>query len=88
MKRKPTNSGKRWSAFDLKSLKDLIKSHTPTHMIATKLKRTMDSIYAKTSEMHLSLKPAMATARRHAHAHHGHMSRSMSRSKSSRSKGW
>lgn len=84
MKRKPTNSGKRWSAFDLKHLKDLIKNSTPTHMIATKLKRTLDSIYAKTSEMHLSLKHAPV---RHAHAGHGH-SRSMSRSKSSRSKGW
>jgi hypothetical protein len=84
MKRKPTNSGKRWSTFDLKHLKDMIKKHTPTQKIASELKRTMDAIYAKTSEMHLSLKPAMATAR-----HHGHMSRShVSKGRSSRSKGW
>ncbi len=84
MKRKPTNSGKRWSSFDLKHLKELIKLSTPTHKIATKLKRTLDAIYAKTSEMHLSLKHAPV---RHAHASHGHMSR-MSKGKSSRSKGW
>ncbi len=70
MMKKPSNSGKRWSKLDLKTLKDHIKLHTPTHKIATSLKRTLDAIYAKTSELHLSLKPAKV--RRHAHAHHGH----------------
>lgn len=62
MKTKPQNSGKPWSPRDMQMLKDDVKRHTPTRTIAMHLKRTMDAIYAKASEMHLSLKsgPRMA----------------------------
>ncbi len=86
MKSSAKNSGKRWSSFDLKHLKDLIRGRTPTQSIATQLKRTLDSIYAKASEMHLSLKHVKAGG--HAHAHHGHMSKGMSRGGSSRGSKW
>jgi len=63
MTKKPQNSGKPWSPSDMKRLKDDVKRHTPTSLIAMHLKRTVDSIYAKASELHLSLRPAP----RHAH---------------------
>ncbi len=63
MTKKPQNSGKPWSPADMKRLKDDVKRHTPTSMIAMHLKRTVDSIYAKASELHLSLRPTL----RHAH---------------------
>jgi hypothetical protein len=56
MNTKPQNSGKVWSPHDMQVLRDGVKRHTPTRMIATHLKRTVDAIYAKASEMHLSLK--------------------------------
>lgn len=58
MNRKPQNSGKPWSPNDMKMLKDDVRHHTPTRTIAMHLKRTVDAIYAKASEMHLSLRPA------------------------------
>ena len=57
MKRKPLNSGKPWSPNDMKRLKEDIKHHTPARMIALHLKRTVDSIYAKASAMHMTLRP-------------------------------
>lgn len=67
MTKKPVNSGKRWSPDDMKMLKDDAKRHTPASKIATHLKRTVDSIYAKASELHLSLKGSP----RHAHVSRG-----------------
>ncbi len=63
MTKKPQNSGKPWSPDDMKRLKDDIRQHTPASKIAMHLKRTVDSIYAKCSELHLSLKGTP----RHAH---------------------
>ncbi len=60
MKTKPQNSGKPWSPSDMEMLKGDVKRHTPTRMIAMHLKRTVDSIYAKASELHLSLRPRTA----------------------------
>ncbi len=63
MMKKPSNSGKPWSPSDLKLLKEDIKRHTPTRKIATHLKRTLDAVYAKASEMHVSLRgPTMRPA--------------------------
>ena len=42
----------------MKLLKDEVRHHTPTSMIAMHLKRTVEAIYAKASEMHLSLRMA------------------------------
>jgi hypothetical protein len=58
MNTRPQNSGKPWSPRDMQVLKDDVKRHTPARMIAMHLKRTVDAIYAKASEMHLSLKAA------------------------------
>ncbi len=63
MKRKPLNAGKPWSPSDMKRLKDDIRHHTPARMIALHLKRTVDSIYAKASAMHMTLRPAHSTVR-------------------------
>ena len=69
MNTKPQNSGKPWTLHDMQMLKDDVKRHTPTRMIAMHLKRTVDAIYAKASEMHLSLKtstrPTHATSMAH-----------------------
>ncbi len=62
MKTKPQNSGKPWSPRDMEMLKGDIKRHTPTPKIAMHLKRTVDAIYAKASELHLSLKSTPRTA--------------------------
>lgn len=62
MTKKPQNSGKPWSPSDMKRLKDDVKHHTPTRTIAMHLKRTVDAVYAKASEMHLSLKAATQPA--------------------------
>ncbi len=56
MKTRPQNSGKPWSPRDMDMLKGDVKRHTPTRMIAMHLKRTVDAVYAKASEMHLSLR--------------------------------
>lgn len=52
----PKNAGKPWSTHDVQMLRDDVKRHTPTILIARHLKRTVDAIYAKASEMHLSLR--------------------------------
>jgi len=66
MNKKPLNSGKPWTPSDVKLLKEDIRHHTPTRKIATHLKRTVDAIYDKCSELHLSLRytPRMAVASR------------------------
>lgn len=62
MNTRPQNSRKPWTLHDMQMLKDDVKRHTPARMIAMHLKRTVDAIYSKASEMHLSLKssPRMA----------------------------
>ena len=58
MTKKPLNSGKPWTPSDLKLLKNEVRSHTPTRMIAMHLKRSVEAIYAKAANMHLSLRMA------------------------------
>jgi len=55
--KKPLNSGKPWKQEDNKQLKKLAKGDTPTPLIAYKLKRTTEAIYAKAKELNISLKP-------------------------------
>lgn len=57
MARKPTNSGKPWTAGHTKTLKSLAKGNTPTRVIGLKLGRSPDSIYSKASDEGISLKP-------------------------------
>lgn len=53
----PKNAGKRWTAEELKSLKQLAKENTPTRVIALKLGRTPEAVEAKASDESISLKP-------------------------------
>lgn len=53
----PANSGSSWSASDVAMLLKLARENTPTRVIAMKLKRTVDAVYAKAGELGLSLKP-------------------------------
>ena len=51
------NSGKNWSNEDISKLKQLANENTPTRVMGIELGRTPGSIYAKASEIDLSLKP-------------------------------
>jgi hypothetical protein len=57
MAKKPLNNGKAWKQEDNVQLKKLAKGDTPTPLIAYKLKRTTEAIYAKAEELNISLKP-------------------------------
>ena len=46
-----------WSKEDIALLRKLVRENTPTRIIALKLRRTEAAIYAKASELNLSLKP-------------------------------
>lgn len=51
------NSGKEWSAADLKKLEKLANGNTPTGLIAYELKRSKAAIYSKASDEDISLHP-------------------------------
>ncbi len=51
------NSGKSWTASDQSQLQKLAHENTPTRVIGLKLGRTEASVYAKASELDVSLKP-------------------------------
>ncbi len=51
------NSGKPWTPSDVKQLKELAKSNTPTRVAGLKLGRTEAAIYSKASEEGISLAP-------------------------------
>jgi hypothetical protein len=51
------NSGKNWTAADVKQVRDLAKQNTPTRVIGLKTGRTEDAVRAKASEHGISLKP-------------------------------
>jgi len=51
------NSGKPWSGPQEKQLSQLAKHNTPTRVIGLKLQRTEGAIYAKASDLGISLKP-------------------------------
>lgn len=55
---KPTrNTGKSWTAQDVRQLKELAKGNTPTRVIGLKLGRTETAIYGKASSEGISLSP-------------------------------
>jgi len=51
------NSGGPWSAEDIALLRKLARENTPTRVIGLKLGRTEAAIYAKASELGISLDP-------------------------------
>ncbi|NTW30307.1 MAG: hypothetical protein HGB37_02860 [Candidatus Moranbacteria bacterium] len=51
------NSGKAWSAGDIRTLRELAKGNTPTRVIGLELGRTPGSVATKASEKNISLKP-------------------------------
>lgn len=57
MAKLPKNSGKPWSAADVKELKQLAKGNTPTRLIGLKMGRSPDAVQSRASKEGLSLKP-------------------------------
>lgn len=51
------NTGKEWTAEDVKELKKLARQDTPTPVIGLKLGRTPDAVYNRASEEGISLMP-------------------------------
>ena len=51
-----TNTGKRWTATQVKQLRQLASQNTPTRLIGLKLGRTENAVRTKASEKGLSLK--------------------------------
>lgn len=51
------NSGKVWSAADVKQLKQLAAANTPTRVIGLKLGRSESAVYSKASAEEVPLKP-------------------------------
>ena len=51
------NSGKPWTAREIRSIKAMATKNTPTRVIGFFLGRSTNSIYAKASENGISLKP-------------------------------
>ena len=51
------NTGKPWSAADLRTLRELAQGNTPTRIIGLKLGRTEAAIYGKASQEGISLAP-------------------------------
>jgi hypothetical protein len=57
MARSGRNSGRRWTSSAKNSLRTLARKNTPTRVIALKLGRSPSAIYAKASQLRISLKP-------------------------------
>ena len=51
-----TNTGKRWTATQVKQLRQLASQNTPTRVIGLKLGRTENAVRTKASEKGVSLK--------------------------------
>ena len=51
------NTNRPWTAVDDAMLRKLIRVNTPTRVIAMKMGRTESAIYARASQLGLSLKP-------------------------------
>ena len=51
------NSGKLWTADDLKELKVLAKGNTPTRVIGLKMGRSENAVQSRASREGISLKP-------------------------------
>lgn len=57
MAKNPPNHGKQWTPKDIVALKKEVKENTPTRLIGLHLGRTEESVYAKASELKISLAP-------------------------------
>ena len=57
MSKSTRNTGKPWTATEVKSMQGLAKANTPTRVIGLKLGRTEGAISNKASEQGISLKP-------------------------------
>ena len=57
MPKRPRRANKEWKRDEVRQLKDLADGNTPTRVIALKLQRTADAVYAKASDKNISLKP-------------------------------
>jgi hypothetical protein len=57
MTKSTRNTGKDWSAADVKQLRQLAKQNTPTRVIGLKLGRTERAVQQKASTERISLKP-------------------------------
>ena len=57
MAKQPPNQGKQWSRSDISQLKHEVAQNTPTRVLGLHLGRTPEAVYAKASDIGLSLKP-------------------------------
>jgi hypothetical protein len=57
MAKLPPNHGKPWTRTDVNQLKEEVTHNTPTRVLGLHLGRTPESVYAKASELGVSLKP-------------------------------
>jgi hypothetical protein len=57
MSKSTRNSGKQWTAADVKQLRQLARENTPTRVAGLKLGRTPGAVQSKASELGISLKP-------------------------------
>jgi hypothetical protein len=57
MSKSTRNSGKSWTAADVRELGALARQNTPTRVIGFKLGRTEDAVRAKAAHEDVSLKP-------------------------------
>ena len=57
MTKAPKNHRKAWTQQDVQKLDRLIAENAPTRVMALKLGRTPDAVYAKASELDRSVKP-------------------------------
>jgi hypothetical protein len=53
-----SKTGERWTRDEVKELRVLAKQNTPTRLISSKMGRSPESVKAKASSEHISLKPA------------------------------
>ena len=58
MAKSTRNTEKPWTDEDLKQLRELARSNTPTGVIGMKLGRTEDAVQSKAAAEGISLKPA------------------------------
>jgi hypothetical protein len=58
MAKSTRNTGKPWSADDVRQLRELARANTPTRVIGLKLGRTADAVQSKAASEGIPLKPA------------------------------
>lgn len=57
MSKSTRNSGKPWTATEVRQLKEMAKENTPTRVAGFKLGRSEDAVRSKASDEGISLKP-------------------------------